>query len=56
MGKFRGVDHSLYSSYAKLQVIYSIFLKIPENVVFLANIVPFWVGFWEYSGIHSKYS
>ena len=50
----RGVDQSLYSSYAKLQGIYSVFLKIPENMVVSANIVPFWVGFWEYSAIHSK--
>ena len=33
----RGVDHSLYSSYVKVQVIYSVFLKIPENMVYLAN-------------------
>ena len=53
---YRGVDHSLYSSYTKLQGIYSVFLEIPDNMVFLTNSVPFWVGFWEYSEIYSKYS
>ena len=36
-----GVHHSLYFPYAQLQEIYSVFLRIPGNMVYLANIVAF---------------
>ena len=51
----RGVDPSLYYSYAKLQGIYSVFLKVQENMVYLANVVPFSAGFWDYNGIYSEF-
>ena len=47
--------HSLYSSCAKLQEIYFVFLKIPENMVYMADVVPLWFGFWVCNGIYSKY-
>ena len=55
-GSAREVDNSLYSSYAGVHGIYSVFVIIPENMVYLTNIVSFRIGFWEDAGIYSKYS